>query len=358
MTKTRLVLALMVVAYGCTSVVAQKSPANDSATTPSEKKSPTDNSSRKTEDDTRPKTESKSVEKKGRKSPGESGSKKQYKVRLKLLTGEQQQSLLSERIKGEMGLTFGRFAKPFFISSKLQLSTGIQLMTRSRNIALTQIQSPFPKSYNPTLREFFNSLALQTFSEWSYDPEVQFGTLTGKKAGPDSAPLEGFAVFEFKPTKREKPWKIDLAKGWTAQDMGTWVMHRPLKFPVGMDIYEAGTYSTKKTADPKSKEEFFNSIRTDVSMLWANLVNKNAQNSDLEAEKVGDFDALYYESLIPSRLGKEIKWRQWVFMDGNKCYFIVSTILPELEEAILPDVEKMLSTFKTKKEDVKTKTTQ
>ncbi|HLX62952.1 MAG TPA: hypothetical protein VKX17_16895, partial [Planctomycetota bacterium] len=64
---------------------------------------------------------------------------------------------------------------------------------------------------------------------------------------------------------------------------------------------------------------------------------------------VGSFDALYFESMVPSQLKKEIRWRQWVFMDGERCYFIVSTIFPDNEAKIFPDVEKMLQSFKAKK---------
>ncbi len=122
-------------------------------------------------------------------------------------------------------------------------------------------------------------------------------------------------------------------------------MHVPPNFPVGLDIYETGCYSSK---DAEADGDFLKSIRLAVALEWAQRVNENAVEEDLKPTRVGGFDALFYESMIPSQLGKEIRWRQWVFMVDNKCYFIVSTIFPELEAAIVPDVEKMLASFKVK----------
>jgi hypothetical protein len=47
--------------------------------------------------------------------------------------------------------------------------------------------------------------------------------------------------------------------------------------------------------------------------------------------------------------GRTVRWRQWVFMVGNKCYFAVSTIFPQYEDRIFPDVQAMLASFTIKK---------
>jgi hypothetical protein len=157
--------------------------------------------------------------------------------------------------------------------------------------------------------------------------------------------VSDLAIFEFTPAERERPFIVDLAEGWTSMDKGHWVMYIPPNFPVGMDIYEMGTYSSDEDG---SEQDCFNQVRSDVALEWARRVNENAAQTDLKPAKVGAFDALYYESLIPSQLQREVRWRQWVFMDGGQCYFIVSTILPELDERIYPDVKKMLASFRTK----------
>ena len=37
---------------------------------------------------------------------------------------------------------------------------------------------------------------------------------------------------------------------------------------------------------------------------------------------------------------------QWGLVVENKCYFVVSTIFPEFEDKIFPDVEAMLASFR------------
>ena len=261
---------------------------------------------------------------------------------LKPLTAEQQAELLGFRLKGGIGGTFGRFANAFMVSSRLALGTGVGLMTSSKAIAETPIFTPFPDSYKPTLREFLDTLALQTHSKWKYDPSSKYFKSDIELKGP----VDGVAIFEFTKTKREKPFEITLAKGWKASDEGTWVMYVPPSFRVGMDIYQMGTYSpAEKTTDQKFQDK----IRLDVALDWAQRMNKKATLKDLKPAKVGRFEALYYESMVPSQLNKDIRWRHWVFMDGNQCYFIVSTILPEMEAKIYPDVKKMIASFKIKK---------
>ena len=264
---------------------------------------------------------------------------------IKPLTTEQQEQLLAARLDGGMGFTFSQFANMFLVSSRIHFDTGIGLMTSDKEIAELPLQSPFPTSYKPTLREFLDAIALQTFSEWKYDPSSKYF----KSEVDHEAPVEGLAIFEFtKPrAKREKPFAVTLADGWKTIDKGNWVMHVPPTFPVGMDIYEMGRYSSEEKA---GEQDFANKIRSAVALEWAQRINENARQEDLKPTKVGTFDALFYESMIPSQLGKEIKWWQWVFMVDNKCYFIVSTILPEFEDKIFPDVQKMAASFRIKTE--------
>ena len=262
-------------------------------------------------------------------------------LKIKPLTAEEQEKLLTARLDGGMGYSFGQFGNPFFVSSRIQLGTGISLMTSDKEIAELPLQSPFPASYKPTLHEFLDAIALQTLSEWKYDPSSQYI----KSEVELQEPVEGLASFEFTKAKRDKPFGVALADGWKAIDKGNWVMYVPPSFPVGMDIYEMGTYSSDEKT---SQQDFANEIRSAVALQWAQRVNGNAKSEDLQSAKVGAFDALFYESMIPSQSNKEIKWRQWVFMVGNKCYFIVSTIFPEFEDKIFSDVQKMLASFRVK----------
>ena len=123
-------------------------------------------------------------------------------------------------------------------------------------------------------------------------------------------------------------------------------MHIPPDFPVGMDIYEMGTYSAGEKDPPK---DFAGRIRSVVSLEWAQRVSRTAKAEDLKPAKVGESEALYFEAMVPSHFGKDLRWRQWVFLVDNRCFFVVSTIAPDLDQKIFPDVKKMLESFRIKK---------
>jgi hypothetical protein len=212
-------------------------------------------------------------------------------------------------------------------------------MTSSRDIAVAELQPTFPSSYDPTLRELMDSIAQQTSSQWKYEP-------TGKYLNSD-VPREvtDLAFFEFTPAKRDRPLEFTLPKGWKRQDRGHWIMLSPPDFPVGLDLYELGTYSADdatKTADLLTR------IRREQALEWAQRVKEAANEKELVERKVGPYDALYFEALIPTKLGKDFRWRHWVFMVDNRCFMAVSTIDPELEGKILPDVQAILGTLKVK----------
>ena len=63
----------------------------------------------------------------------------------------------------------------------------------SDEIAESPLQSPFPASYEPTLREFLDTIALQTSSEWKYDPSGKYF----KSEVEHEKPVAGLAIFEF-----------------------------------------------------------------------------------------------------------------------------------------------------------------
>src|SRR5207237_3081135 len=171
---------------------------------------------------------------------------------------------------------------------------------------------------------FFDAIALQTFSEWKYDPTDKYVKTEIKH------PVEGLAkIFEFTRTQGKKPFEVTLAEEWKSIDKGNWLMLVPPSFPVGMDIYELGTYSSD---DKATEKELFKKVRTEVAFEWAQRVAEDVDRTHLKPAKVGPYDALFFEAMVPSQLKKELRWRQWVFMVDNKCYFVVSTILPEMED--------------------------
>lgn len=263
-----------------------------------------------------------------------------------ILTDDELDNLFNKRLEGGMSYSFKQFSNMFFVKSRIDLGTGIGLMSKSKEIPEKPLQSTFPESYNPTLREFLDSIALQTASTWKYDPVNQFvmSEANGKKEK-KAAVIKDIAIIEFEEAeKRIKPFKFKLAEGWTAIDQGSWVMHRPPEYPVGMDIYELGEFSQK--AEAKADPDFSEKMRLQIAMHWAKRVTPKATRDLMKPAKVGALDALFYDTMIPSNLkGEKVRWRQWIFMDGNRGYFIVSTIFPDFEDKIFPKVEEMIASF-------------
>lgn len=275
---------------------------------------------------------------------------------LKPLSQQQQDELLQTRLKGspfsrgpwagvpwEGGAvkTFGQFANVFLVMSRVQLPYGVGLMAASREVSQAEFHPVFPEFYEPTLRELLDAIALQTSSEWKYDPSSKHFHSEVEKG-----PVDGIAIFEFTAAKRPKPYQVSVPKGWKTVDHGNWMMYVPPQFPVGMDIHELGTYS----ADDKTKEkELLQRVRLEVSLMWANQAQDQVQQQDLKPVKLGPYDALYFETLMPLRTGDKMRWRQWTFMVDNRCFFVISTILPRLEDQIFPEVEAMVQSFQIKK---------
>jgi hypothetical protein len=267
----------------------------------------------------------------------ESSEDAAYDVVIVPLTEKELDRLLAHRLNPGMQDTFAQFSNMFFALSRIQLPKAIALSAKSERVAATPLSSPFPASYKPTLREFLDAIALQSMSEWSYAPAG-----VAMRSDQPGEQVDHIAPFEFTFKQRPKPYDFELAEGWKGIDRGNWLMLSPPDFPVGLDIYEMGTYSTE---DNKAEAELHETVRRDVALEWANRVSEGIKLEDLREAKVGKYDALYFEAMIPSQLKKDIRWRHWVFMVDNACYFIVSTILPENETKIFPDVEAMLATF-------------
>lgn len=116
-------------------------------------------------------------------------------------------------------------------------------------------------------------------------------------------------------------------------------MCKPPTAPVGMDIYELGRYS----CDDRAKTpELLMQIPRDVALDGARRVKPDASGSELKAAKVGKYDALLFEATLKAREGGDVNWRHWVFMAGDRCFLVVSTLFPDQEKALLPEVESMI----------------
>ncbi|MBL9177471.1 MAG: hypothetical protein JNM65_05360 [Verrucomicrobiaceae bacterium] len=263
------------------------------------------------------------------------------KTPLKVLPQDEINKIMSRRLEGSLGHSFGQFANMFLVRSRMDTDVSVMLKAANGDIADTELQAVFPEFYKPTLAELCDSIALQTFSKWSYEKDDQhvMSGVPGQKLID-----EGIVVLSFNPDSgRKKPFTLTPASGWRHEDRGHWEMFIPPSAQVGMDIYEVGRYSAKKGEDEK---KLMLRVRKEVSLEWAGKVHPKVGEKDLKLAKVGPFEALHFEASVPSRLGKDVHWRQWVFLAGDRCFFIVSTLFPEQEDTVWPDVQEMLKSFR------------
>ena len=265
--------------------------------------------------------------------------KAKSKAVIEPLTKEQQEVLLKQRISGGMGYTFRQFSNQFLAMSRIELRYGIGLMTASKEISGTELQPVYPQFYTPTLRELLDVIALQTKSQWKYDPTSKYF-----HSELENGPVKDLAIFDYTGTESAKPYQVTLPEGWQVVDKGHWTMFVPPVFPIGMDIYELGSYS----ADAKDEAELLKRVPKEVSLEWAKRAKDEIDPKEFTPAKVGQYDAIYFETMMPLQDGRMVRWRQWTFMVDNRCYGVVSTIFPQFEKQIFPDVQSMLASFKIK----------
>jgi hypothetical protein len=230
------------------------------------------------------------------------------------LTEKQQKELLSGRMQsGAITGTFDSYTSLLFALND------IAMHTEDGEINSTRLNSPFPASYKPTVRQVFDTIALQTKSSWKYDAQRDYWVFA-------------------KPTI-QKPYSITLAGKWTSQDMGIYTGYAPATFPSGMDVYYYGIYS----ADDGKREA---SLRTEVRDLWAVRFASNFKRgvtiNDMNKVSVDGVEALYFETPAP-RPG--ITFREWAFNKQGKMFVIIST-LPTGDKQSVSDVEAMVRSFR------------
>jgi hypothetical protein len=260
-------------------------------------------------------------------------------VPFKLLNAAELNEVLARRVQPGMDGSFEQFANRFFVSSRTAIGVSIGLSAATRDIAKAKLQSPFPEFYKPRLSEFLDAIALQTFSEWSYDKDAQFRSAPNYVLRQEAA-----ATITFSPVQnRQKRFQLTLAEGWKAQDRGNWLMLIPPTAPAGMDIYELGSYSTEKAEDQAA---LMTKVRWEIALMWAKRVNPKATEADLKPVKVETFDSLYYQTMTASAEGRDIRWRHWTLTTKRQCFLIVSAVFPEEERGLLPQVGKMLESLK------------
>jgi hypothetical protein len=235
-------------------------------------------------------------------------------VKLTPLTAEEQQKLLASRRPGAMIGNLNSFASLLYAVSSISVGTD------DKEIAETDLSSPFPEFYEPTVAEFFDSIARQCGVSWSYDM-VRSRWMFNKPAKP-------------------MPFTIKLAKGWESEERGNYLFCKPPDAEIGMDIYVMARFS----ADPED-EELPAKMREATALMFAERIKEDITAKEMSTVKAGNLEALHLKIPAP-RPGTT--WRQWAIAEDGQVIVIVSAIDDGMEKKVLPGVEEMIKSFKLK----------
>ncbi len=229
----------------------------------------------------------------------------------------EQKELLETRLESSpIQGNFGSFGSLLFAFYDLAIHTD------HKEIGSVKLGSPFSDGYKPTWKEVFDAVAVQTQTFWSYDAKRNYWLFT--------------------PTQNSSTYNIKIADGWTSRNEGIYVGYKPPTFPVGMDIYQLGSYSAQET---KNEVKLFNDIRENLALRFAKGFNPNVKAKDMQIVKVDEADALYFEAPAPKR--EDVMWRQWVFVKNGKAFAIVSSLMKK-DTRLVEDVQSMVKSFRVK----------
>ena len=237
-------------------------------------------------------------------------------VKLEPLSEEQQAKLLARRTQGGMVGTFGNFG------SMLYAINNVVVHSDNERVVSTRLHSPFPDWYKPTWAEFFDTMARQTSSSWSYDEDRAFWLF----AEPAAA----------------LPYEVQLPEGSEAEGRGIGT-HYTTEGKLLAAIYVLGHYSADE-----DEEELFVRVRDDVALRSASRFGGEAEVDAMERIVVADSEALFYETVNPH---DGSNWRQWVFVSGGHAISILSSLNEEDEPRLLPDLRALIASIKVESDE-------
>lgn len=225
----------------------------------------------------------------------------------------------------------GRFSS---IGSYLYAAANVIIHSDDPHINHTYLKFSFASS--PTWRQYFDEIAKQTGSKYSYDTKSGYWIFSSDPKASASEPSVENLLSDPKRDAAQS-YTVTVASGWTSTDRGWYVSYRPPMEPVGMDVYLMGRYTS-------TGEKELKGLMENLSLDSARHIKVDASLSEMQSTSVDGVNALYYECPTP-RPG--VRWRQWVFLKDGLAYKIVSA-LPTANDKLASEVKAMVASFKAR----------
>ncbi|MEW6349449.1 MAG: hypothetical protein AB1646_10340 [Thermodesulfobacteriota bacterium] len=242
-------------------------------------------------------------------------------VYIEPLNPEQQKELLAKRITPGMGMALEPYLSLLYALHRVPIYFDVKGQDENK------LESPFPDFYQPTWAEFFDAIARQTGTRWKYG-------ITEKGGG----------GWRFSKPPLPLPYSLTVPEGWTVNDNeGFMISYRPPPgryHPAeGMDVYIKGTYSAEKEV----RNSLFIRVRDEIALSLAKPADKDITAKVMARTTVDGTEALFWEYKNPQR---PITGRLWAFVKDGKAFAFFSAMGNENEDALLPQVEAMVKSFK------------
>lgn len=267
-----------------------------------------------------------------------------FKQPIKTLSKDELQKFLSQRIDGRISNgTFRDFSNMYFVMSRIEIGKSIALATDDKDVSTAYLEPAYPASYQPTVQELLDAVALQSDSRWVYEEQYQVVyTETENRAAKKS--MDSVVVFQFLPREKPLPFKINTVEGWTTVPRTNWMMYIPSGLQCGMDIHMQGRVSADSDSD---LAKLLSRMPREAALENLQRARPDATVDDLKKVKVGKYDAYFFQQALPPKGEEKVRWRQWHFMVGDRLMYAISTLPVEVDDKLYPEVEKMLASFET-----------
>ncbi|PTY02903.1 hypothetical protein DB346_07780 [Verrucomicrobia bacterium LW23] len=205
------------------------------------------------------------------------------------------------------------------LAGRLYSLADVAVTTSHAALRDKSLTSAHYKGYKPTVEELLDQVQRQTRATFTFHGEK--------------------SVWMLNPPAPPRPISITLPTDWTSVDKGMYLACKPEGASYALDIYMLGKYSA---APGEKLDDILKRARESAATMFIAKITPAIRVADMRTETIAGIETLYCEAIAPQ---SGMKWRQWVFTAGNRCYAIGCALRPEQDSVFYPQVQQMLKTL-------------